>query len=185
MFLVFVIIFCAIVALGFGGAAAWSDYNRMIIPNNYVAFIGAAFVPAFLVVTLMAGDITLFSTWQSHLMAGGLVFAITYALFYYGVIGGGDAKMLSVYALWVGMNNLLPLLFFMALVGGLLGVATLILQNKKMRKSPEEGSWLAHAQAGNRRVPYGIAIFIGALASFWQAGYIQISTLVELATLGS
>jgi len=184
MLLVFIIVFCAIIALGFGAAAAWSDYSRMIIPNIYAACIGAAFIPAFLATAIMASDVSFFASWKSHVLAGLFVFGITYLLFYFKLIGGGDSKLLSVYALWVGLSGIMPLLFFMALTGGVLGLITLGLNKWKPIKEPVKDSWVFKAQKGEQNVPYGIAIFLGAVASFWSTGYLQIGSLIELASNG-
>ncbi len=184
MLLVFVIVFCAIVALGFGAAAAWSDFSRLTIPNMYAACIGAAFIPAFLVTSIFAGDVTFFASWKSHLLSAVIIFAVTYGLFHFKLIGGGDSKLLSVYALWVGLQGLMPFMFFMALAGGVLGVTTLALKKWQPIKNPAKDSWIEKAQAGKQEVPYGIAIFTGALAAFINAGYFNISSLVELASTG-
>lgn len=181
MILVFIIVFCAMVALGFGAAAAWSDYSRLSIPNLYSICIGASFIPAFLAIMIFASDASLFASWKSHLLALAIVFGVTYLLFYLKLIGGGDSKLLSVYALWVGLAGLTPLLFFMALTGGLLGVTTLALRKWKPVKQPAKDSWIEKAQAGKQDVPYGIAIFVGALISFWQVGYLKFSELIALA----
>ncbi len=181
MISVLIISFCTIIALGFGAAAALSDYNRLIIPNNFVMFITGSFVLAFITFLIFASDTTFFSSWKNHLLSGGLTFIITYGLFHFKIIGGGDSKLLSVYALWVGLSGLMPLFFFMAVVGGVLGVATLLLNKKKLTATPVEGSWIAKAQSGTQEVPYGIAIFAGALVAFWSVGYLQPSELIKLA----
>ncbi len=181
MLSVFILTFCALIALGFGAAAARSDFNRLIIPNIYSVYIAAAFIPAFLAVLILAPDASMFYSWKSHLLGGLIVFAITYALFYFNLIGGGDSKLLSVFALWAGLGGLLPLIFFMALIGGFLGVATLALAKWKPVTTPKKDSWLDKAQSGSQEVPYGIAIFGGAIISFWQNGYINPQSLVSLA----
>jgi prepilin peptidase CpaA len=184
MVLVFTVVFCTLIALGFGAAAAWSDYARLIIPNPYVILVALAFVPAFLTVTYFTKDVTFFSNWQSHAIAGVMVFIITYALFHFNMLGGGDAKLISAFALWVGLSGLMSFLFFMALAGGLLGVATILLGKWKPVKKPVKGSWIYKAQAGKKEVPYGIAIFIGALVSFWHTGYLKPNELVDIALVG-
>lgn len=181
MISVLIISFCTIIALGFGAAAALSDYRRLIIPNNYVMFIIGAFVLAFSAFLIFASDTSFFSSWKNHLLSGGITFLVTYGLFHFKIIGGGDSKLLSVYALWVGLSGLMPLFFFMAVIGGILGVATLVLNKKKFISKPDKGSWIAKAQSGAQDVPYGIAIFAGALAAFWSVGYLQPSTLITLA----
>lgn len=184
MILVFIIVFCALIALGFGGAAAYSDATRLKIPNLYAAYIGAAFIPAFIAVTIFAPDTGLFSSLSNHLMAGGITLAITYALFFFKIIGGGDSKLLSVYALWAGLSGLMPLLFIMGVFGGALGVSTLVLNKHHLIKKPLFDSWIDRSQKGGQDVPYGVAIFVGALYTFWQIGFIQPDALIALATSG-
>lgn len=181
MILAFIIIFCVVVALGFGAAAAWSDFNKLIIPNIYAALIGASFIPAFLAVNFFASDISFFGSWKSHLLSLSFMFLITYCLFYFKTIGGGDAKLITVFSLWSGTAGLMPLLFMMAVIGGALGGATLALNKWKPIKNPIKGSWIEKSQKGEKQVPYGIAIFIGAIFSFWHAGYIQPNELMALA----
>ncbi len=187
MILVFIITFCVLVALGFGAASAWSDFNKLMIPNIYSLLIIGAFVPAFLAITFFSEDATFFGSWKSHLLAFVFTFLVTYCLFFFKLIGGGDAKLITAFSLWTGAQSLIPFLFIMALTGGILGVATLVLNKNKLVKKPLKGSWVALAQKGKKDVPYGIAIFVGALFAFWHAGLIQPSQLMDLAkvTIGS
>ena len=181
MVLVFIITFCTIVALGFGAAAAWSDYNKLMIPNLYSVLIAVSFIPAFLAVLFLAPDISFFGSWKNHLFAAVFMFAVTYGLFHFKLIGGGDSKLLTSFALWSGVQGLMPLLFMMAVTGGVLGGATLVLNKWKPIKKPTKGSWVDKSQGGQKDVPYGIAIFVGAIFSFWHAGYIQPQGLMSLA----
>lgn len=180
MVLLFTIVFCAIVALGFGAAAAWSDFSRLTIPNVYVLSIAIAFVPAFAAAKIFASETSFFSAWTSHLIAGFAVFAVTYVLFYFRVIGGGDAKLLTVYGLWAGLSGLMPLFFYMALIGGCLALSTIALGKWKPIDGPAKGSWIERAQSGAQEVPYGIAIFVGAIVAFYEIGYLQPGELMEL-----
>lgn len=112
------------------------------------------------------------------------MFLITFVLFYFKKIGGGDAKLISVFSLWAGVSGLMPLLFIMAIMGGVLGAVTLVVGKYRPAKENSillKSQWLLGAQSGAREVPYGIAIFTGALFAFWQAGYIQPTGLMALA----
>lgn len=181
------ITFCIVIALGFGAASAYSDYTRLSIPNIYALFIGASFIPAFLAVTFYAPELSFFGSWKSHLLSALFMLLVTYAMFHFKLIGGGDSKLLTVFSLWSGVKGLMPLLFFMALVGGILAVSTLLLNKHKPVEKPVKNSWIDIAQKGEKKVPYGIAIFIGAVFAFWHAGYIQPQVLMDLAkeTIGS
>ncbi len=181
MILVFIVVFCALIALGFGGAAAWSDVTRLKIPNLYAAYIVAAFIPAFAAHAFFAPEVTIFSSLGNHLIAAFVVLGVTYIMFYLKLIGGGDSKLLSVYALWTGLSGLLPFLFFMSLFGGVLGLATLYMKKNKPFEKVKEGSWVEKSQNGGQDVPYGMAIFLGGLIAFWQVGYIAPEPLIEMA----
>lgn len=184
MILVFIAIFSILVALGFGGAAAWSDFSKLTIPNLYSLAITLSFIPVFLMMTFFASDAGFFSSWNSHLIAGVAVFILTYILFHFNFIGGGDSKMLTAYALWVGLSGLVPLLFFIGVVGGVLAAITLILnKHQPIKKIRHKNGWIANAQKGKQQVPYGIAIFIGAVITFFNIEYINPETLISLAEI--
>jgi prepilin peptidase CpaA len=183
--LVFIVIFSVIVAMGFGLASAWSDFKGFTISNVYSIGVILAFVPAFLAVTLMAPEAAYFASWKSHLIAAAGVFAVTFVLFTTNMIGAGDSKLCTAYALWVGLLGLPSFLFFMTVFGGLLGLMTLIFRKWKPFKAPAEGSWIAKAQEGASEVPYGIAIVIGALIAFIQSGYFDPDALAALAQTAS
>jgi len=169
------------IALGFGLASAWSDFRGLTISNYYSLFILAAFVPAFLVITFLAPETAYFSSWKSHLMSGGIMFGLTFFLFSIKMIGAGDSKLSSVYALWIGMQGMPSFLFFMTLCGGILGLMTIIFKKWKPFKAPREGGWIDQAQKDNNVVPYGIAITLGAIVAFNQVGYFDPENLAVLA----
>jgi prepilin peptidase CpaA len=77
-----------------------------------------------------------------------LVFAL---LFHFGMMGGGDVKLLAALALWLPVGAVLNLLVIMSIVGGLL---TLVMMLRHRMKKNE----------GELEVPYGVAI---ALGGFW------------------
>jgi Flp pilus assembly protein protease CpaA len=71
------------------------------------------------------------------------------------------------------MKGLVVFLFYMALMGGLLGIAALVMKKKQPFKNPPEGSWAQKAQSGKSVVPYGIAITFGAWCAFFHTGFIH------------
>lgn len=178
----FLVVFCLLVALGFGGASALSDFKTMTIPNIYAGGIVLAFIPAFFVDMLIAPDgMVFFMSWKSHLAAFGVVFVLTFILFSARIIGAGDSKLCAAFALWVGVPGLASYLFYMAIVGAILGIATKLMMTKPFIKEPREGSWIALAQAGHSGLPYGIAILAGAIIAFAQLGYFSPEKLALLA----
>lgn len=78
------------------------------------------------------------------------VFALFAAAFHFGMMGGGDVKMIGALALWFPFQPLVTMLIVMSLAGGAITVLMLI------------DKWLRR-QTAQPEVPYGIAIAIAAL----------------------
>lgn len=178
--ILFLVVFCVLIALGFTLASAISDFKSMTIPNIYAGGIVLAFIPAFAADYFTGVGMEFFAALSSHLIAGGLVFALTLLLFAARVMGAGDSKLCSALALWVGLSGLAAFIFYMALVGALLAVATKIMNKKLLFPNAAEGSWIALSQKGAGGVPYGIAILCGAVIAFYQLGYFSVGTLAGL-----
>lgn len=164
-------IFCVIVALGTGLLAGWSDFKGMTIPNTCHVLILGAFALAAVCVYLSPTPV--FEPLRWHLGAAVVTFVVTFIMFQLRLMGGGDSKLLTVYALWVAFAGLPSLLFYTALIGALVGIAALIIKRRKPFANPPEKSWIGRVQAGESRVPYGIPIVCGAFISFWQSGYLS------------
>ncbi len=160
-----------LVALGIGVLAAWSDFRGLVIPNIYSAAVLASFVVAYVLLWILDRE-RIFSGLGSHLLSALVMFGITAGLFAVRAIGGADSKLATAYALWTGLVGMLAFVFYMALAGGLLGLAALALRKWKPVKNPRPGGWIARVQAGENKVPYGAAIVCGALASFVKLGYL-------------
>jgi prepilin peptidase CpaA len=157
--------------LGMCGLAAWTDFKGFRIPNIVPVIILASFIIAFAVTSLTHQSDIIFMSLRSHLIAFGIVFAVTLLMFAIKAVGAGDSKMMAAVALWLGTAGLIPFLFYMALTGGVLGIASLLLRKYKPLKAPAKGTWLEQAQEGANKVPYGIAIAVGTFAAFLFSGY--------------
>jgi len=153
-----------------------SDVRALRIPNTYVLVILGAFVPAF------ALSPESFGLWWHPFAAAAIFLVITYVMFVYRMLGAGDAKMGAALALWVGLPGLMAYVMYMAIVGGVLGVASLIIRKRKPFKNPREGGWVATVQAGGNAVPYGIAITAGAWGAMLHNGFIshQLDELIKI-----
>lgn len=177
----FIVVFCMLIALGFAIAAGVADFKTMNIPNIYSLGIILAFLPAFATDALSGDGMEFFASWKSHLIAGVGMFGVTFLLFSLGMIGAGDSKLSSALSLWVGIPGLPAFLFYMAITGALLGVATKVMNKRVVVEGPKEESWIAKAQAGGVGVPYGIAIALGAIIAFYQLGYFSPEKLAMVA----
>lgn len=179
--ILFIIVFCLLIALGFAIAAGIADFKTMNIPNTYCLGILLAFIPAYAVDAFTGNGVEFFAGWASHLIAAAGMFALTFLLFSLRMIGAGDSKLISALALWTGVMGLIPLLFYMAISGAFLGIMTKILNKKTLFKNSKPDSWIAKAQEGHGGVPYGVAIALGAIIAFYQVGYFSPEKLAILA----
>lgn len=174
-----IFVFCIVAALGTGILAGLSDFRGLVIPNMYPAIVAGTAVPA--VAAAHFAGVPVMGPPLMHGLIGAAVFAATFVLFTIKAFGGGDSKLLTAYALLVGPKGIVPLLFYMALSGAVLGVFTIYTMKKKPFKAPKEGGWIARVQAGENRVPYGIPIVLGAVAAFAYMGCFSPSLLGAFA----
>lgn len=122
-------------------AAGLWDLRARIIPDH----INAAIAVLAFAYLLLSG-----ASWQQIAIQTGiaLVILVVFALqFRFGLIGGGDVKMIAALALWVPAGAILNLLWIMALAGAAVGIATLV--HHRLRGRP-----------GRAELPYGIAIMV-------------------------
>ena len=164
-------------ALGAGALAAWSDFRTLKIPNRYHAVIAAAFGAGFLAAWLGGADI--FESLPRHMAAAGIVFAVTFVLFSLNVIGGGDSKLLTVFALWGGLSGLATLVVYTVFAGGIAGIAALSLKGRRVFRNAPAESWIGRVQAGESRVAYSIPIAIGAAGAFIARDYVGTEVLAR------
>jgi prepilin peptidase CpaA len=176
MILLTIFLMFVFVALAMGVLASISDLKGLTIPNLYSGIIIGAFALCYAIMWLGGRD-DVFGSLSSHILAALIVFLVTLVMFMLKGLGAADSKLGTAYALWVGIQGLMPFLFYMALTGGLLGVVALLLRKYKPFKNPKAGSWIDRVQAGESKVPYGIAIALGALASFVELGYFSPEVL--------
>lgn len=139
--------------------AAWEDVRTFRIPNWLVGALFALFVLAFAAGTIDRNQ------WPGHFSAGIAALACGMALFARNWIGGGDAKLFAVLALWTGWPDTLRLLAVTALAGGAVS-AFVLLRFRYSAKKKESASATAEERAREPKVPYGVAIATAGL-DFW------------------
>lgn len=137
--------------------AGLGDIHTFRIPNqiNLVMLVG------YVILAPLSGlglhDIAIAST------AAACLFVITFLCFACGWIGGGDAKFVTVVALWLGAQNVLPFLLYTALFGGVLTVAILLFRLIPLPEDLAHRSWVVSLHAPEIGVPYGLAIAAAGL----------------------
>jgi prepilin peptidase CpaA len=150
--------------------AAASDLVTMTIPNWLCLLLLAAF-------GLCAASAGFGWTAFGWHVAAGLAVLVCFGMFALGWIGGGDAKLAAVTALWLGFDQMLPYLFIASLGGGLLTVAILKLRSMPLPRMASGWSWAQRLHDVKQGVPYGIALALAALAvlpqtSIWRAAIV-------------
>ena len=116
------------------------------------------------------------------------VLAVGFALFFFGIFGGGDAKYLAACAMWAGPEHILPFLLIVSFSGGVLALSYLLGQSKiaiystnlwnqilllEKRYTQLQYVWTLsgkgpenHKRQAIKRnqIPYGVAISLGMIA---------------------
>lgn len=145
-------------------AAAIYDAWKFVIPNA----IPLALVVLFVATALVQSVDT---QWLSHLGAAGAVFCGTLLLWKFNHLGGGDAKLLTVLALWSGFDTLPQLIFYVIFAGGALAFLLIVLRRAWLGvvslRPALEGLWIPPVFRVGENMPYGaaiapISVFLGA-----------------------
>jgi len=140
------------------GVIAYGDLRTGRIPNAWcIAIAALGLIRIILTDDAASAGYTLAVT--------AATFSVTFLLFWYGAIGGGDAKLITAMTLLIGHQNLLTFFFLMSLCGGVLGLAKLArdklgLPLARLRFA-SNGRWLREGVPPapvTSTVPYGLAI---------------------------
>jgi prepilin peptidase CpaA len=137
--------------------AGLMDLATLKIRNTLVLAIGVAW----LILAPLAG-FSLAELGSSALVAGG-VFVVTFTLFALGWIGGGDAKLAAVTALWFQPSEALLYFIYASLLGGLLTIVLLQLRTGLLPLALYRVPWIAQLHDSKTGVPYGAAMAPAAL----------------------
>lgn len=161
-------------------ASAFSDFFRLKIPNIIPLSITIAFFIAYYGAN--AAELNHFQSLSDHIKTGAIVFVISVVLFFLNVMGGGDAKLIPAIALWVGSTGLMHFLFATALAGLPLAIIAILLKKTESGKITAKKissykffaySWIKALANQQNVVPYGMAIAVGGISTFYTLGYLS------------
>ena len=155
--------------------AAASDLLTMTISNRISLLLIAGFV-ALAATTGMTGADLL-----QHGAAGLIVLVGSFCFFAMGWIGGGDAKIASVAALWLGLSHVLDYLFFASLFGGVLTLLLLQFRQWPLPYALGKQNWHVRLHIKGADIPYGIALALGALLVYPETRWITAVDLSNFA----
>ncbi|ATU92869.1 A24 family peptidase [Phyllobacterium zundukense] len=146
-------------AMAFAGV---SDLLSMTIQNR----VSLILVVSFAVLAPLTG--MPWDLYGMHFVAGAAVLAATFALFATGTMGGGDAKLMSATAVWLGWNlGLAEYLLTMSILGGLLTIAILRYRSSHFAVAyTERFEFMRRLARKDVGVPYGIALGLAGLLTF-------------------
>jgi prepilin peptidase CpaA len=151
--------------------AAASDLFTMTIANRVSLILAVGFVALALLIGMQPTDMA----W--HAAAGAAVLAITFVLFSFKWIGGGDAKLAAVTALWLGFGHLFEYLVYSSLLGGVLTVALIQFRTLPLPHVLASRQWIERLHCHGGGVPYGIALAAAALLIYPHTAWMTTSAL--------
>ena len=132
--------------------AAATDLFTMTVPNR----LALVLTVAFFVVAPLAGlgwpDVGL------HIALALAALAVTFALFSFGWIGGGDAKLFAATCLWLGPEAIFAYSIYAALLGGALTLLLIFWRGLPLPAMLTSQGWLTRLHSPKEGVPYGIAL---------------------------
>ena len=142
--------------------AALNDANAMKIPNRIPVLVFFGFI---LMIPL---------TWSGvpnlleHFMVGTTVFAVGFAMFAFGWMGGGDSKLLAATAFWFTWPDAFIYMVYTAMFGGALTLF-IIMGRKYIPVRIMTTQWAQTMFRDETKIPYGLALAAGAIATLPQS----------------
>ncbi|MDX7952763.1 prepilin peptidase [Lichenihabitans sp. Uapishka_5] len=149
--------------------AATSDILTMTIANRVSLGLVVGFVGLAAMAGLPASQILV-----DHLSCGAAVLALTFALFAFGWIGGGDAKLAAATAVWLGWSSLADYGLLASLLGAVLTLGLLQFRRLVLPERLQARAWLARLHRKDNGVPYGVALAIAGLVLYPQTALWQV-----------
>ncbi len=137
--------------------AAATDLFSMTVPNWISLLLVVGFAVLAPLVGLGWSDIGL------HVVLAAAALVVTFAMFSFGWIGGGDAKLFAATCLWLGPGAVLVYSIYAALIGGVLTLLILFVRSVPLPAVLNAQSWLARLHSPKEGVPYGIALAAAGL----------------------
>ncbi|UTW56009.1 prepilin peptidase [Kordiimonas sp. SCSIO 12610] len=104
--------------------AAATDIKSRIIKNEVSLIIIAAFC-LYALVNLSVGN-TVMSAAIAPTITALIILMITSGMFAMGMMGGGDVKLMSSFALFAGPHYILPFLLYTTVCGGIVALLTVV-----------------------------------------------------------
>jgi prepilin peptidase CpaA len=150
-------VFAIALLIGLLIAAALYDIKTFTIPHIFTYLTIGLFVLAAILAGLSPTE------WGLHFFSGILGFLVAFGLFVIGMMGGGDVKLFGALALWVKPIGLLPLVFWVTIMGMVISLTVLAIKiiHIRAKNNPPLPFKELLKSAMKTRIPYGPAIAVG------------------------
>jgi len=150
--------------------AASSDLLTMTIPNRVAIALTAGYLAFAFFVQVPLETIAL------HLTCGAAVLAITFSMFCFGWMGGGDAKLAAATSVWLGWSLVLEYSLIASVAGGVLTLGILLARQWPLPLSLLRHKWIERLHDAKTGIPYGIALSFAGLVIYpqtevWRAAF--------------
>lgn len=145
--------------LGLMLVAAASDIATMTIPD----WVSIGTVLLFPLAATLAGLTPLHI--GLHLGVGAGMFLLGFLLFSFGVLGGGDVKVIAAASVWTGLAAFSSFAFAMTMAGGILA-GVVMLARKAAQPTDVRPAFVNRLLNPAAGIPYAVAIAVGVAVSF-------------------
>ena len=140
--------------------AAALDVTGFVIPNWVSLSVAVLF---FIAAAVLPVD----TAWASHLGAAAAVLMGGLVIYAMRILGGGDIKLITALSLWAGFEHLPMLLLYIALGGGIMALAPIVLRRVLLSVTIHvpaiEGLSRTRRAGDTRNLAYGVAIAAGSI----------------------
>ncbi len=150
--------------------AASSDLLTMTISNRITIALTIGYLAFAILLQVPIQTIGL------HLACGALVLSITFAMFCFGWMGGGDAKLAAATSVWLGWSLVLEYSLIASVAGGLLTLGILLARQWPLPPNLMRHQWIERLHDARTGIPYGIALAFAGLIIYpqsevWRAAF--------------
>lgn len=138
--------------------AALNDANAMKIPNRIPLIVLFTF---FLVLPFTWAGLP---TLLEHFSVALTLFALGFAMFAFGWMGGGDSKLLAATAIWFTWSDVFMYALYTSIFGGVLTMILLVGRTYipvRILTTP----WAQMMLKDEKKIPYGLALAAGAICT--------------------
>lgn len=147
--------------------SACMDLFTMRISNRISIALILGFLPLSVLAGLPLWSIALDSILM-HYACGLFILLFTFALFAWGKIGGGDAKLAAASAVWIGWGSITDYLLIACVLGGALALFLLSMRAIALPPVLMRQPWIARLHQPKGGLPFGVALGVAGIIIYPQ-----------------